>query len=66
MRVAASPLNSHMLLRLLQATELIGRSPIPQAPLEIAIIEVTESHNHESVFGTTWTNWRKCRESSSG
>lgn len=39
----ASPLNSHMLLRLLQATELIGRSPIPQAPLEIAIIEVTES-----------------------
>ncbi|MBP6881139.1 MAG: DNA polymerase III subunit gamma/tau [Candidatus Pacebacteria bacterium] len=39
----ATPLNSHMLLRLLQATELIGRSPIPQAPLEIAIIEVTES-----------------------
>lgn len=38
----ASPLNSHLLLRLLQATELIGRSPIPQAPLEIAIIEVTE------------------------
>lgn len=38
----SSPLNSHMLLRLLQATELIGRSPIPQAPLEIAIIEVTE------------------------
>jgi hypothetical protein len=32
-----------MLLRLLQATELIGRSPIPQAPLEIAIIEVTEA-----------------------
>lgn len=38
----ASPLNSHLLLRLLSATELIGRSPIPAAPLEIAIIEVTE------------------------
>lgn len=38
-----SPLNSHMLLRLIQATELVGRSPIPQAPLEIAIIELTES-----------------------
>jgi len=36
-----SPLNSHVLLRLLQATEQIGRSPIPSAPLEIAIIEVT-------------------------
>jgi DNA polymerase III subunit gamma/tau len=39
----ASPLNSHLLLRLLQATELVSRSPIPQAPLEIAIIEVTET-----------------------
>lgn len=39
----ASPLNSHLLLRLIQATELIGRSPIPQVPLEIAIIEVTEA-----------------------
>ncbi|MFT7644792.1 MAG: DNA polymerase-3 subunit gamma/tau [Candidatus Paceibacteria bacterium] len=37
-----SPLNSHLLLRLLQASELISRSPIPQAPLEIVIIEVTE------------------------
>ncbi len=37
-----SPLNSHLLLRLIQATELIGRSPIPQAPLEIAVIEITE------------------------
>lgn len=36
-----SPLNSHVLLRLLQATEQISRSPIPSAPLEIAIIEVT-------------------------
>jgi DNA polymerase-3 subunit gamma/tau len=39
----ASPLNSHLLLSLLKATELIVRSPIPQAPLEIAIIEVTEA-----------------------
>ncbi len=38
----ASPLNSHLLLRLLQSAELVARSPIPQAPLEIAIIEVTE------------------------
>ncbi len=38
-----SPLNSHLLLRLLQTSELIARSPIPQAPLEIAIIEVTEN-----------------------
>jgi len=37
-----SALNSHMLLRFLHATELISRSPIPHAPLEIAIIEVTE------------------------
>jgi DNA polymerase-3 subunit gamma/tau len=36
-----TPLNSHLLLRLLQANDLIARSPIPQAPLEIAIIEVT-------------------------
>lgn len=37
-----SALNSHLLLRLLQASELMSRSPIPQAPLEIAIIDVTE------------------------
>ncbi len=36
-------LNSHLLLRLLQATELVGRSPIPHAPLEIAIIDITKS-----------------------
>jgi DNA polymerase III subunit gamma/tau len=36
-----STLNSHLLLRLLQAAELVTRSPIPQAPLEIAVIEVT-------------------------
>lgn len=37
-----SPLNSHLLLNLIKATELVSRSPIPQAPLEIAIIEITE------------------------
>lgn len=37
-----SPLNSHLLLKLLGASELIVRSPIPQASLEIVIIEVTE------------------------
>ena len=36
-----SPLNSHALLRLLEVTELIARSPIPHAPLEIAVIELT-------------------------
>lgn len=39
----ASPVNSHLLLRFLQAAEQVNRSPIPQAPLEIAIIEVTEA-----------------------
>lgn len=39
--VGASPLNSHLLLRFLQATDMVARSPIPYAPLEIAIIEVT-------------------------
>lgn len=39
----ASPLNSHLLLRLLQANDLVARSPIPQAPLEIAIIDSTDA-----------------------
>jgi len=39
----ASPLNSHLLLKLIQATDLIARSPIPSAPLEIAIVETTTS-----------------------
>jgi DNA polymerase-3 subunit gamma/tau len=38
----ATSLNSHLLLRFLQAAEQVSRSPIPQAPLEIAIIEVTD------------------------
>jgi len=35
-----SPLNSKLLLRFLEATDQINRSPIPQAPLEIAIIDM--------------------------
>ena len=38
----ASPINSHALLRLLEAAELVSRSPIPQAPLEIALIDIAE------------------------
>lgn len=37
-----STLNSHVLLRLLEATEQVGRSPVPQIPLEVAVIEITE------------------------
>lgn len=37
----ASPLNSQMLLRLLSATQQLAYSPIPQLPLEIAIMELT-------------------------
>jgi DNA polymerase III subunit gamma/tau len=36
---AATALNSHLLLKLLTATDEATRSPIPQLPLEIAIIE---------------------------
>ncbi len=35
-----SPLNSHLLLKLLDATERINYSPIPHLPLEVAIVEV--------------------------
>lgn len=38
-----SALNSHTLLKLLAATELIGRSPIPQLPLEIAVIDIIDA-----------------------
>lgn len=34
-----SPLNSHLLLRLLQAAEQVQYSPVPHIPIEIAIIE---------------------------
>jgi DNA polymerase-3 subunit gamma/tau len=40
-KVAKSPTNSQMLLRLLAATEQITYSPIPHLPLEIAVIELT-------------------------
>ncbi len=35
-----SPINSHLLLRLLAATEQIGRTYLPQLPLELAVIEL--------------------------
>jgi DNA polymerase III gamma/tau subunit len=35
-------LNSHLLLKLLTASEHMSRSPLPQLPLEIAIIEMFE------------------------
>ena len=39
--VATTPLNSHLLLRLLTVSDQTTRSPIPQLPLEIMIVEVT-------------------------
>ena len=38
-----TPINSHMLLRLLTAAEQTGRSPIPTMPLEIALVEIMTS-----------------------
>lgn len=35
-----TPINSHMLLRFLDAAEQVGRSPIPQLPLEVAVVDV--------------------------
>lgn len=35
-------INSHLLLRFLQATDQINRSPVPHLPLEIAIMELGE------------------------
>ncbi len=35
-----SPINSHLLLRLLDATELVGRTYLPALPLELAIVEL--------------------------
>jgi hypothetical protein len=37
----ASPLNSALLLRFLKAVEDLDRSPLPQLPLELAIIDTT-------------------------
>jgi len=36
-------INSHLLLRLLQAADQISRSPVPHLPLEIAIMELGSS-----------------------
>jgi len=35
-----TPINSHMLLRFLTATDQVARSPIPHLPLELAVIDV--------------------------
>ena len=36
-----TPLNSHLLLKLLTVSDQTARSPIPHLPLEIAVVEVT-------------------------
>lgn len=38
-----SPINSHLLLRLLDAADLTIRSPIPSLPLEVAIVDLCET-----------------------
>jgi hypothetical protein len=38
-----TPLNSHLLLRLLTISDQTARSPIPHLPLEIAIVEITSA-----------------------
>lgn len=38
-RDAASPLNSHLLLSLLDAAQLAGKTVLPQLPLELVIVE---------------------------
>lgn len=38
-----TPINSHMLLRFLEAVEQMGHAVIPQAPIEIAIIETIDT-----------------------
>lgn len=40
---SASPLNSHLLRRLLQATHEATRSPLPFLPLEVALMEIKET-----------------------
>lgn len=37
----SSPVNSHLLLRLLKASQDINFSPLPHLPLEIALVEIT-------------------------
>lgn len=40
---ASTPLNSHLLLRLISTVEQTSRSPLPALPLEIALVEHCES-----------------------
>jgi DNA polymerase-3 subunit gamma/tau len=40
-QVTGSPINSHLLLRFLTATNELQFSPLPQLPIELAIIDVT-------------------------
>lgn len=39
----STPLNSHLLLRLLTVSDQTTRSPIPHLPLEIAVVELTSA-----------------------
>ena len=41
----ASPLNSHLLLRLLEAAEQTGRTQLTHLPLELAVIELCNNAN---------------------
>lgn len=47
-RDARSPINSALLLRLLAAAEQVGRTYVPQLPLELALIELTAAPNDAS------------------
>jgi DNA polymerase-3 subunit gamma/tau len=40
---ATTPLNSHLLLRLIAVAEQVNYSPLPQLPLEIAIVQHSEN-----------------------
>ena len=43
--VTPSPLNSHALVRLLAASERLGKTQLPYLPLELAVIEITNPTN---------------------
>ncbi|MCA9366126.1 DNA polymerase III subunit gamma/tau [Candidatus Kaiserbacteria bacterium] len=40
---SATPLNSHLLLRLLEAADQVNYSQVPQLPLELAVIDVCQT-----------------------
>ena len=40
---SGTPLNSHLLIKLIACAEQISRSPLPSLPLEIALVEHCES-----------------------